>query len=126
MGHNRARVFFLPAGVAALGLILAAHLDAGERRTEVATLVAVGGSGTAVLCVLALRSALVSAAGAAAGVAAGAAVAVGHDPAAVRLVDAWPLALAALGVAVTLGFAAAVPTAWAAVRRDPAADLQEN
>lgn len=63
----------------ALGLAVAAHLDAAERRVEVATLVAVGAPRRAVLAALLTRSTAIGLAGGLLGALAGAAVAAGTD-----------------------------------------------
>jgi ABC-type lipoprotein release transport system permease subunit len=111
--------------VAVLALLLAAHLDASERRGELAALVALGGTGATVLASVLARSSLTAAAGAAAGVIAGAAAAWLQDPArAWALGDALPAVAVALAAAVALGAVAALPAAARAARRDPVADLE--
>lgn len=123
--HRRAG-YAAAAAAVALVLLIAAHLDASERRAEMATLVAVGGSGATVVGAVLARSALVGAAGAAAGVALGAAIAILHDPGALSLTRAGPVAGLALLGAAALGVAAAAPVAIGAALRDPVADLQET
>lgn len=111
--------------VAALALLLGAHLDAAERRGELAALVALGGTGATVLASVLARSSLTAAAGAAAGAIAGTAAAWFQDPArAWALGDALPAVAVALAAAVALGAVAALPAAARAAQRDPVADLE--
>lgn len=124
---HRGVAYALMGGIAALCLLVAAHLDASERQVELATLVAIGASRWTVLGALLSRSALVAAAGAALGAAGGAILAVAQDPAASpSLLDAARLGATAVGAALALGAAAAAPTALAAAARDPVLDLQES
>lgn len=111
--------------VAALALLLAALLDAAERRVELATLVALGGTGATVATALLARSVFTAAVGASAGAIGGAAVAWLQDPArAWALGDALPAVVAAVGAAVAVGAVAALPAAARAARRDPTTDLE--
>lgn len=125
--RHRTLAYAVLASVAALCLLVFAHLDAAERRVELATLVAIGAPRRTVLGALVARSALGSAAGATLGVAAGAALAGAQDPAVVAaLARAWPVAVATISVAFAVGGLAAAPTAIAAAIRDPVPDLQES
>lgn len=112
--------------VAALCLLVVAHLDAAERRVEIATLVAIGAPRAAIMGALVGRSALVAAAGAAAGIAAGYALAAAQDPAvAGALSRHWAVGAGALAAAVGLAVLAAAPTGVAEACRDPVPSLQE-
>ena len=123
--HRRTALVVL-AAVAALCLLLAAHLDAGERRLEIATLVAVGASRGSVLATIVSRSAVVALAGALAGAAVAVLIAAGQDVgAAAGLVREWRVVGAAVGGALLLGIGAAAPTALASAVRDPVPELQE-
>ncbi|HZY05775.1 MAG TPA: ABC transporter permease [Anaeromyxobacteraceae bacterium] len=124
--RHRQAGYLVAAAVAALVLAMAAHLDASERRVEMATLVAVGASGATVAAGVVVRSMFVAAAGAIAGFVVGAAVALLQDPGALSLGETGPVAALALLGAAALGVAAAVPVAIAAGLRDPVADLQES
>ncbi len=126
LSRHRGVAYAVMGVVAALCLLIAAHLDAAERRVELATLVAIGASRWTVLGALLLRSAIVAVSGAAVGVAAGAVLAALQDPAAAAtLARAWPLGVATVGAALAVGVAAAAPTALAAIARDPVRELQE-
>jgi hypothetical protein len=57
LARHRAVAYVVMAGVAALCLLIAAHLDATERRVELATLVAIGASRSTILGGLLVRSA---------------------------------------------------------------------
>jgi hypothetical protein len=120
LARHRGVAYALLAAVAALCLVVAAHLDAGERRVELATLTAIGASRATVLGAVLSRSAIVAAAGAACGLAAGALLAWHQDPGVLSVLPrAGPLAAATFGAAVVVGIAAAAPTAAAsAIRED--------
>lgn len=123
--HRRA-AYLLATAVAALVLAIAAHLDASERRAEMATLMAVGGGAVTVAATVLLRSALVAIAGAVAGLLLGATIAVLQDPGALSAGDVGPVVALALLGAAALGTAASAPVAVGASLRDPVADLQES
>lgn len=127
LSHHRGVAYAVMAVVAGLCLLIAAHLDATERRLELATLVAIGASRWTVLGALLSRSALVAAAGAVLGVAGGAAFAVGQERVVVAvLATAWAVAVTTVAAALGLGALAAVPTALVTVTRDPVRELQEG
>jgi putative ABC transport system permease protein len=127
LARHRGVGYAVMGAVAALCLLIAAHLDASERRVELATLVAIGASRWTVLGALLLRSALVAASGAALGAAGGAALAALQDPAvAAALARTWSLGVATVGAALVVGIVAAAPTALATLARDPVRELQES
>jgi putative ABC transport system permease protein len=127
LSRHRGVTYAVMGAVAALCLLIAAHLDASERRVELATLVAIGASRWTVLGALLFRSAIVAASGAALGVVVGAALAAGQDFAvAGALGRAWPLGVATVGAAVAVGVVAAAPTALVTLARDPVRELQES
>lgn len=127
LSRHRGVAYVVMGAVAALCLLIAAHLDAAERRVELATLVAIGASRWTVLGALLLRSAIVAAAGAVLGTGGGAAVATMQDPAiAAALARAWSLGVATVGAALVVGVVAAAPTALVALARDPVRELQES
>ncbi len=110
-----------------LGLAVTAHLDAAERRSEVATLRAVGADAATVAWTIMARSTVLGLAGGAVGALAGVALAVAQDPsAAPRLVAEWPVALSVAGLCALLGALSAGPTAAAMATRDPVPWLQES
>jgi putative ABC transport system permease protein len=124
---HRSVAYVVMGVVAALCLVIAAHLDAAERRIELATLTAIGASRGTLLGLLLSRSALVAAAGAVTGTVAGGAIAVAQDPVvAGAILRSGPFALACIASAVGLGLAAAAPTAFAWTLRDPVPELQES
>lgn len=110
-----------------LGLAVTAHLDAAERRSEVATLRAVGAGATTVWWALVSRSIAMGMAGGTLGALAGAAFAALQDPSvAPRLVADWPVALTVPVLCALLGALSAGPTAVAMALRDPVPWLQES
>lgn len=127
LAAHRGAAYAMLAGVALLCLLIAAHLDASERRLELATLVAIGAPSSGILSALVLRTALTGAAGALLGTAAGIAVAAGQDP---GVASAWlrwlPVGGTAVAGAVLVGAAASLGVGIASLLRDPVADLQEG
>lgn len=127
LSRHRGVAYAVMGAVAALCLLIAAHLDAAERRVELATLVAIGASRWTVLGALLLRSAIVAASGAALGVVVGASLAAGQDlTVAGALGRAWSVGVATVGAALAVGVAASIPTALATIARDPVCELQEG
>jgi putative ABC transport system permease protein len=127
LARHRGVAYALLAAVAALCLVVAAHLDAGERRVELATLTAIGASRATVLGAVLSRSAIVAAAGAACGLAAGALLAWHQDPGVLSVLPrAGPLAAATFGAAVVVGIAAAAPTAAASAIREDLRRIAED
>lgn len=124
---HRAVAYAVMGIVAALCLVIAAHLDASERRIELATLAAIGASRATLLGLLLSRSALVAVAGATIGIIAGGALAVAQDPGvAGAITRSGPFALACVAAALGLGLASAAPTALVWALRDPVPELQES
>lgn len=127
LARHRLALYAFTGMVAAIALLIAAHLDAAERRPELATLVAIGAAPGALVSTVVARSLLLAAAGALAGTAAGVVLAAIQDPAAAGgIMSALPAMLVVVGAAVALGGSAAIPSALASARRDPVPDLQEG
>jgi putative ABC transport system permease protein len=126
LARHRALLYAVTAAVVAGCLFLASHLDASERRLELATLVAVGGTAGFVLRMLALRSALVGALGGIVGSAAGVAVALTWAEAGGSMGSALTLLPLAVVGAAGLAAGAALPTALRCAIQDPVSDLQEG
>jgi hypothetical protein len=125
LAQHRGSAQLLLVIVAALTLLIAAHLDAAERRIEVATLVALGAQRGTILSTLVLRSAAVACAGALIGLAAALAIS-GAGSATASVSDGFvETALVSLATAVVVGIAAAAPTAAVAMCRDPVPELQD-
>jgi hypothetical protein len=123
-GH-RAAVYVVLAALAIVGLLAAAHLDAAERRQELASLVALGASRVGVLTAVMARSGITSTVGACIGAAIGVAAAALQDAAvAGAWVRWWGVVPAAVVVAAGLGVMASTPVALACIARDPVRDLQ--
>ena len=113
--------------IVGLGLAVMAHLDATERRVEVATLRAIGAAGPTVWWSLVARSVAVGLAGGIFGGLAGAVLAAAQDPAsAAPLATIWALAALVAVACAGLGALAAWPTALVMSRRDPVPWLQES
>lgn len=124
---HRAVAYAVMGIVAALCLVIAAHLDASERRIELATLAAIGASRATLLGLLLSRSALVAVVGATAGIIAGGALAVAQDPGVAGAIGRnGSFAIACVAAALGLGLASATPTALVWALRDPVPELQES
>lgn len=126
LARHRRVAHLVMALVTAVCLLIVAHLDAGERRVEIATLVAIGAPRATLLGALIGRSALLASAGALAGTAAGFALAAAQDRAvASALFSLWPTGAATIAAAVSLAVLAATPTGLVAALRDPVSPLQD-
>jgi putative ABC transport system permease protein len=126
LARHRGVAYAVMAAVAALCLLVAAHLDAAERRVELATLVAIGASRSTVFGGLLARSGVVAGSAAALGTFAGAVLAASQAPAGASASgEAWGLSVVTIAAAVGVGILAAAPTALAAVMRDPVRALQD-
>lgn len=127
LARHRGAAYALFAIAAALCLLIVAHLDAAERRVEIATLVAIGASRASIVGSLVGRTVVVAAAGAALGAGAGFAIAAIQDAATLgALVRHAGVLAAPVLAAAALAAAAAAPTALVAARRDPVPALQES
>ncbi len=110
-----------------LGLAVMAHLDAAERRSEIATLRAVGAGAGTVWWAIVARSVAVGGVGGVTGALAGVAFTAAQDPsAASRLAEAGLVTTLVAAACALLGALAAGPTAVAMARRDPVPWLQES
>jgi hypothetical protein len=126
LAAHRQAVYAVLGAVALLCLLIAAHLDAAERRLELATFVAIGAPPGAILSALLLRSVVTATVGAGIGAAVGVAVAAGQDAAASGAWHRWlGVAGAAVACAVAMAVLASVAVGVPALRRDPVRDLQE-
>jgi putative ABC transport system permease protein len=126
LASHRHLVWWITGILSLACLAIASHLDAQERRREVAMLVAIGAAGYDITLAGVLRSAALGAAGGAVGFALGAFATIALDAnAASSVLPALPLAASAIAAATLVGVAAALPTGAAAALRDPVAELQD-
>ncbi|MCM2334754.1 MAG: hypothetical protein NDI82_12510 [Anaeromyxobacteraceae bacterium] len=110
-----------------LGLAVMAHLDAADRRCEIATLRAVGAGAGTVWWAIVARFVAVGGAGGLAGALAVIAFTVAQDPsAAARTSVVAAVTFFVTGACALLGALAAGPTAVAMAHRDPVPLLQEG
>lgn len=127
LARHRHVAYAVMGVVAALTLLIAAHLDATERRAELATLAALGASRGTILGGLLARSAVVAVAGAVLGTVAGAVIATMVAPAVPSTgATTWTFAAAIVGAAACIAVVAAAPTAFVSAARDPVRELQEG
>lgn len=127
LARHRGVAYVVMAAVAGLALLIAAHLDATERRLELATFVAIGAPLRTISAGLLARSAVVAGAGAGAGALFGLTIAIAVGPAQqVIAPSTWGLAAVVVVAGVCVGLVAALPTAFWSVARDPVRELQES
>lgn len=126
LARYRVLLYAITAAVVGGCLLVALHLDARERRLELATLVAIGATPALLLRMLTLRAALVGAAGGVAGAAAGLGVAAAWAQSQGSLGPALGVLLLGIGGAAALAAVAALPTALQCALRDPVAGLHEG
>jgi hypothetical protein len=126
LATHRHLVWWITGVVSLVCLGISSHLDALERRREVAMLVAIGAAGHEVAVAGMLRSAALGATGGAIGFALGAAATAALDvTSAWAVLPALSLAVSSLGATTIVGIVAGLPTGAAAALRDPVADLQD-
>lgn len=124
--RHRAVAYSLTALAVAIGLMIAAYLNAAERRVEMALVVAMGGTNLSALAILVARAALIGVVGALAGYVLGAAVAVAQDPGAgLSMAWSWTQPAAAMMTATILSMAASVPVSVQVSWQDHVRFLQE-
>jgi putative ABC transport system permease protein len=127
LARHRGAAYLVTAIVAALCLAIGAHLDAAERRVELATLLAIGATSPTLAGTLVARSVLVAGVGGVLGVSLGIAVAALLDPSVIQSLVRAGSAVASIFIGTTVvGAAAALPVALAGAVRDPIPDLQEG
>lgn len=127
LARHRAALYLVTGVVAALSLLIAAHLDAAERRAELATLVAVGATRSTLTATLVSRSVLLATTGSAAGIALGFVLAsvLGAGPG-LALIRATAAATSVLLASIGVAAFASLPPALAAAARSPVIDLQDG
>jgi hypothetical protein len=126
LARHRGSAYAVMAAVGVLTLLIAAHLDAAERRVELATLVAIGASAWTVIGGILGRSAVVGGAGSAVGAMVGVAIAAANATPDAAGMQAGGLAACIAGAGLLTGLLAATPTALVCVARDPVRALQDG
>lgn len=108
--RNRWLLYLILSAAVALSLLAFSFLNASERGLEMATLVALGGRGISVFCVLASRAALVGGLGAFSGYLVGAAMSLAQDyGSAIHAVFSVRLAASVFGAAIVLSVLGSAP-----------------
>lgn len=124
--QNRRVLYAITATVIAFCILVWSYLNAGERRLEMATVVAVGGTRITVLSMLVVRAAIVGLLGAFAGYTLGAAMSLAQDfGSAVTVVFAWRLLFVISGGTVVLSVVGAVIASSFFAFREHVTVLQE-
>lgn len=121
------RVLYMVTGVViALSVLIWSFLNGSERRLELATLVAVGGSAWTVVTMILTRGAFLGAFGAAFGFLLGVAISLAQDlDSTLRVLPALDLAVFAVITTTILSAAGALPAAGLVAIQDPVRVLQE-
>ncbi len=117
--QHRRVLYVITATVIAFCILVWSYLNAGERRLEMATVVAVGGTPVTVLSMLVVRAAIVGLLGAFAGYAVGATMSLVQDfSSAVTVVFAWRLLLViSVGTVILSVFGAMIASTFFAFRK---------
>ena len=118
-------VYLVTAAVAAFCVLVWSSLNASERRVEMATLVAIGGSAWTVFATLALRVCIIAFAGALLGNGLAVGIALLQDfPSARNVVWSWDHLLLWPAASALLGIVGAVPVTLLSAFREHVRDLQ--
>jgi ABC-type lipoprotein release transport system permease subunit len=124
--HYRWVLYLGMACVAAISILIWAHFNASDRRVEMATMVAVGGSCSTVFGVLALRAAIVGLIGAVLGYALAAIIALSKDyHSALPVVFTWTFLGSLITGTVIISILGAMPAALTSALRQHVTVLQE-
>ncbi len=124
-GHRRV-LYLVTGAIIALCILVWSYLNAGERRLEMATVVAVGGTSMTVLSMLVMRAAIVAFLGALAGYVAGAMISLAQDfESALSVVLSWQLLVAMSAGAVALSISGALIASMFSAFREHVTVLQE-
>lgn len=124
--EHRRVLYVITASVIAFCILIWSYLNAGERRLEMATVVAIGGTGMTVLSMLVIRAAIVGFLGGLVGYAGGAFIALVQDfQPSVGVVLSWNLVCLMSGGAVVLSILGGLPASLLSAYREHVTVLQE-
>ncbi len=125
--RDHRRVLYLVTGVViAVSVLIWSYINGTERRLELATLVAVGGSAWTVVLMILTRGAFLGVFGALLGILAGVAISLGQDlESTVRILPALDLVGIIVLTSTLLSAVGALPAAGLAASQDPVKVLQE-
>jgi len=125
--RDHRRVLYLVTGVViALSVLIWSYINGSERRLELATLVAVGGSAWTVVSMILTRGALLGVFGAILGFLAGVAISLGQDAeSTLRILPALDLAGITIVTSMILSAVGALPAAGLVAVQDPVKVLQD-
>lgn len=124
--RDHRRVLYLVTGVViAVSVLIWSYMNGTERRLELATLVAVGGSAWTIVSMILTRGALLGASGAVVGLLVGVAISLGQDAGStLRILPALDLAGVTIVTTTILSAVGALPAAGLAAVQDPVKALQ--
>lgn len=127
MLRDHRRVLYLVTGVViAISVLIWSYMNGTERRLELATLVAVGGSAWTVVLMILTRGALLGVFGAVFGFLAGFAISLGQDvESTIRVLPAFDLAGIVVLTTAVLSATGALPAAALVAVQDPVKALQD-
>lgn len=124
--HRRA-LYMVTGIVIAVSVLIWSYINGSERRLELATLVAVGGSAWTVLSMILTRGALLGVFGSVLGFLAGLAISLGQDfDSTIRVLPALDLAGIIVVTSTILSAAGALPAAGLVAVQDPVKVLQDG
>lgn len=125
--RDHRRVLYMVTGVViAVSVLIWSYINGSERRLELATLVAVGGSAWTVVSMILTRGALLGAFGAVVGFVAGMAISLGQDlQSTMRILPALDLVVVVVVTTTILSAVGALPAAGLVAVQDPVKVLQD-
>ncbi len=125
--RDHRRVLYLITGlVIAVSVLIWSYINGSERRLELATLVAVGGSAWTVVSMILTRGALLGLFGAVLGLLVGMGISLGQDlQSTMRVLPAFDLAVVVVVTSTLLSAAGALPAAGLVAVQDPVKALQD-
>ncbi len=125
--RDHRRVLYMVTGVViAVSVLIWSYINGSERRLELATLVAVGGSARTMVSMILTRGALLGFFGAVLGFLAGLAISLGQDlDSTIRILPALDLAGIIIVTTTILSAAGALPAAGLVAAQDPVKALQD-
>lgn len=125
--RDHRRVLYMVTGVViAVSVLIWSYINGSERRLELATLVAVGGSAWTVVSMILTRGALLGAFGAVLGFLVGLVISLGQDlESTMRVLPALDLLGIVVVTSTILSATGALPAAWLVAVQDPVRILQD-
>ena len=126
LSRNRHVLYYIVAIVIALCIAIWSYLNSNERRLEIATLIAIGGTNMTIMIILICRAVMVGLLGAIIGYLASAMIVILQDfDSGLYVVDSFKLPLTLLGYTILLSIIGAFPVSFVTAFREHVTLLQE-